>query len=136
MLPFILGAPFNLTLLIVTNIIIVTVLLYFAAVAPISITLSEDRLTLNKVIGKRHILYADINFIEVHEYNKRDKKISGSSGFCGYIGYFYNNEIGRYWINAGNLKQTFIVKKKNGKQYVFSCEDYEALVSEVKSYLS
>lgn len=50
-------------------------------------------------------------------------RICASGGFCGYWGLFRERSIGRYYGAYGKASQCFLIRLKNGKQYVLGCKD-------------
>ena len=64
-----------------------------------------------------------------------DVRVCGIGGVCGFIGRFYNKKIGYYTSYVGDYSQAFLVKKCNGRKYVFSCEDRDNFLSVLKNKL-
>jgi hypothetical protein len=108
----------------------------FVLNAPLSITLNDSQLVLKKILGKTVIKYNHIDSISPYVRDGSDIRVFGSGGFCGYVGIFSNRKIGKYIAYVGDPKQSFLVKTKNGKKYVFSCENVEIVIDTVKKYLS
>jgi hypothetical protein len=104
--------------------------------APLSITLNGSQLVLKRVFGKIVIKYSQINSVRPYIQESSDIRVFGSGGFCGYTGIFSNREIGKYISYVGDPKQSFLISTKNGKNYVFSCENVEIVIETIKKYLS
>ncbi len=102
--------------------------LLFLVNAPLSITLSEKTFTLKKLVGSLSIDYDQISAIMPYKFGC-DIRLFGSGGFGGYIGLFSGKEIGKYVAFAGDTEQAYCIFLKNGKKYVFSCEDYESVIA-------
>lgn len=43
------------------------------------------------------------------------------------VGGFRNQELGKFMVYASELKNLFYIELKNGKKYVISCSDSDAL---------
>lgn len=107
------------------------ILVYFGVQAPISLSLTQSAVVLNKVVGKVTLPYAEIQKIEAFEFSRDDIRVFGSGGFCGYIGRFRNKTIGNYSCYVGDTKEAFLIQTTNNHYYVFSCEEKEAVINEV-----
>jgi len=114
---------------------IALVFFVFMLSAPLSITLSDSKLILNKVFGKITINYSQIYLVKPYNPASGDIRVFGSGGFGGYVGIFSNQEIGQYFSYVGDPKQAFLIRTKNGKNYVFSCENMAFIIETVKKYL-
>ena len=112
--------------------IIVSICGFFILNAPVSIVLQEDKLILKKILGNNTIRYTDISDIERYNLRTTDIRLLGSGGFFGFVGIFYSNNLGRYLSYVGDTGQAFLIKVKNGKKYVFSCEDPDLVIKKVK----
>ena len=102
--------------------------LLFLVNAPLSVTLSEKTFTLKKLVGSLSIDYDQISAIMPYKFGC-DIRLFGSGGLGGYIGLFSGKEIGKYVAFAGDTEQAYCIFLKNGKKYVFSCEDYESVIA-------
>lgn len=100
--------------------------------APMCIRLTDSSLILHRGIGKKVIDYSDIREIDIYKSEGIIVRVCGIGGVFGFIGKFYNKKIGHYFSYVGDYSQTFYVQQKNGKKYVFSCEDREYIVFIVK----
>lgn len=117
---------------ILAAIVLPLVTVYYGLSAPLSFTLDDTQMTLNKVWGTKKFEY---NFIEegnLYEEDGSDIRLMGSGGLFGYIGKFTNKKLGRYQSYVMDYKQTFWIKLKNGKTYMFSCEDRNKIISILK----
>lgn len=101
--------------------------------APLSITLSDTHFMLRRGIGNKKIEYSQIVEISVYKEKGYTIRVFGSGGLCGFIGRFYNKNFGYYFAYVGDFSQAFSIQLKNGKKYVFSCEDRDEVISYISS---
>jgi len=102
------------------------------AYAPISIHLSDHAITLRRGIGQVSINYSDIRRIDLYPVGGVPVRIVGIGGIFGFIGQYYNKNIGRYVSYVGDYGQAFILEMTNSRKYVFSCEDRDEVISAIK----
>ncbi|MDR2840249.1 MAG: PH domain-containing protein [Paludibacter sp.] len=119
-------------LIVFAVVILALVVLYFAAQSPISIVLTDKQLELKKLLGSTVIKRSDIKRIDTYVQDNSDVRKFGSGGFCGYIGIFANAKIGNYNSYVCNYDQTFLVQTFGGKNYVFSCQNNDLIINELK----
>ncbi|MCM1356302.1 MAG: PH domain-containing protein [Staphylococcus sp.] len=62
-------------------------------------------------------------------------RLCGSGGYFGYWGYFNDIMIGTDFGYYGSRSHCFLLKLRDGKQYVVGCEDASAMVSHINKYL-
>ena len=117
-------------------IMIPLILIYYILQTPISIMLTRDRILLKKIIGKIEIFYDHIQDIESYKPEITEIRVGGSGGFFGHTGSFNNPTIGFYKSYVGNFNQAFLIRTKEGKQYVFSCENNDSVINSLKERLN
>lgn len=86
---------------------------------------------MKKGIGKKTLLFSDIESIERRDDLAFDMRLCGSGGMLGYTGWFTNSDFGRYMSYVGGYKDTFLIVTRKRK-YVMSCDRPDELVAEVK----
>ena len=104
--------------------------------APMSIALSDDALILYRGIGKKKFNYSDIATIDTYISDGTVVRICGIGGVFGFIGRYYTKKIGHYFSYVGDYSQAFYLRLKNGKKYLFSCEDRDLIVFLVKKKIA
>ena len=112
---------------------LVSILVY----APKEIALDDTCLTLTKGAGTLRIPYSDME--EVRMYNPRNTgniRVFGIGGVCGYIGRFYNRDIGYYTSYVGDYEQAFFIRTRKGKKYLLSCEHAEKIAEKLKARIA
>ena len=104
--------------------------------APMSITLSESALILNRGIGKKKFNYSDIAAVDTYISDGPVVRVCGIGGVFGFIGRYYTKKIGHYFSYVGDYSQTFYLRLKNGKKYLLSCENRDLIVFLVKKKIA
>jgi len=105
--------------------------------APKEITLDDSALTLARGKGKLRIKLADIE--EVQRYDPRSTgniRIFGIGGIYGYVGRYYNHDIGYYTSYVGDYSQAFFIRTGKGKKYLLSCNNADRVAEEIKRRLA
>ena len=115
--------------------IVLLLSVYFVLQAPMSLKLSEDKLTICKLVGVKEIPFSAIEKIESYKDYHSDIRLMGNGGFLGYTGVFRNKELGKYTAYVGNYSQAFYIRTKNGKMYVTSCEHREEVIRRIRQKL-
>lgn len=118
-------------LILLTIIVIMTIFIYYTIKGPVSVEVKDGRLILNKIVGKLIIPLDGIESATLYSRDKPDMRLVGSGGFCGYLGLFYNKQTGRYSSYVGDYSQAFLIILKNGKKYVLSSQDSDAVVAAI-----
>lgn len=106
-------------------------ILYVYLISPKSIELNDTSLIMHKVVGKIIIPLEDIK--EIRPYDQSGLRLFGSGGLFGSIGLFTNNDIGRHYEYVGDFSEAFLVVLNSGNKYVFSCENSDKVIEQVRS---
>ncbi len=114
---------------------VVATLGYFAMLSPISLRLTEEKLIINKLIGSVQIPYTDIKGVDLYHFSDYDIRVLGSGGYCGFTGKFRSKSLGTYTAYVGNTKEAVYIQTKAGKYIVFSCENREEAVNDIRQRL-
>lgn len=103
---------------------------------PVSVEANLSEIKLHRLLAKPKIFaYKDIQSVETCYPSAGGIRLCGSGGLFGYWGYFSDIMIGTYFGYYGSRSYCFLVKLKNGKQYVLGCENPVAMVDYIKSNL-
>ncbi len=107
------------------------ILARFAMLQPVSLELSEDKLTIVRLYGKVEIPRHKI--IEVYRKKKMwlNIKVFGDAGWFGYIGLFWNKQEGLNHCYVKNLSKAVVIRTDKG-YFVVSCEHPGDLIDELK----
>lgn len=96
--------------------------------APLSISVNDDSLIINRVIIPKRIRLADIKHVELCAPTMSEKRICGSGGWFGYWGRFSEPSIGKYFAYYGKASDCFLVTLKNGRKYMLGCKNPSSVV--------
>lgn len=106
--------------------------LYFC---PTDIVATSDSVVIKRVLRSKTIPCSTISSAARCWPSAGGLRLLGSGGFMGYWGYFNDIIIGTYFGYYGNRNQCIQLKFKDGKQYVISCLDPDAMVTEINRNL-
>lgn len=104
--------------------------------APMSITVDDKVLCVNRSLWAKAIPLSEIKSIEIMQPTMGERLIIGSRGLVGYWGRFSDRELGRYFAYYGRASECFLVRLKDGRQYMLGCKDPKAVVDYVKERIS
>jgi hypothetical protein len=108
---------------------------YFALKSPSSIEMNETGIALHKLRGRLVIDYDRITDIAYYKPDCSEIRLFGSGGFFGYIGTFKNATTGRYQAYVGDYSDSFLIKTKENKNYVLSCENRDLVINTIKMHI-
>lgn len=103
---------------------------------PTSIETTNSSLIIHRFLKSKIIPYSFISSADTCIRSAGGLRLCGSGGFLGYWGYFNDIIIGTYFGYYGNRNQCILIKLKNGKQYVVSCEEPIQMISSINDHLS
>ena len=96
---------------------------------PRYVSVTDTCLKLYRGIGVSSFVLEDIKVIRLYSpSNVVTTCTFGIGGVGGFIGKFYNSEIGKYIAYVGDYSQAFLVVMKSGKKYLLSCQNPEKVV--------
>lgn len=100
--------------------------LYFC---PKYIEANDSEIILHRLLGTAIVInYDDIQKVDTCYPSGGGLRLCASGGFFGYWGIFSDISIGTYIGYYGNPSNCILVNSKDGKQYVFGCENPDAMV--------
>lgn len=103
---------------------------------PMSITIEDDSLVVNRSYWYKRLSLPEIESIELMQPTMGAKAILASRGFWGYWGWYSEADLGKYFAMYGKASDCFFVRMKDGRQYMLGCKNPETVVDYVKSHLS
>ncbi|MCI8999165.1 MAG: hypothetical protein HFJ95_09260 [Muribaculaceae bacterium] len=107
--------------------------LYFC---PKSIQANESSVTLHRLLSSPKVFnYDSIQSVDTCYPSAGGLRLCASGGFFGYWGYFSDIMIGAYFGYYGSRSNCFLIKMKDGKQYVLGCDNAVSMVDYIKSQL-
>lgn len=108
--------------------------LYFC---PVSVEANKDGIKLHRLLSRpKFFALDDIQSVDTCYPSAGGLRLCGSGGCFGYWGYFSDIMIGTYFGYYGKRSSCFLVKLKNGRQYVLGCENPAEMVGYIKSLLA
>lgn len=115
--------------------ITVTLLLLALFYMPLSISVNDNELNINGPLKVKTILLSEIKTVELCPPTFAERRICGSGGFFGYWGWFKEKDLGKYFAYYGKSSDCFLVRLKDGRQYMLGCENPQAVVSYINSFI-
>ena len=103
---------------------------------PISVSVEDGCLNVNMLLRSRSLPLREIQMIALCPPTMAEKRILGSGGFFGYWGWFREASIGRYMAYYGKASDCFIVRLKDGKNYMLICIDPLGMMEYIDSKLN
>lgn len=107
----------------------------FAALfyAPLSISVDNEELNVNRCWKVKSIPLSDIESVQLCPPTMAERRLCGSGGWFGYWGWFREPSIGKYFAYYGKASDCFLVRLKNGGQYILGCENPKDMVAYLSS---
>lgn len=125
--------PYTSYLLFATAIAISLLSLFYM---PLSISVDDRELCINRSLKIKSIPLADIESIEILRPRFGERRICGSKGLFGYWGWYYHRDFGKYFSYYGNTTDCFFVTLKNGRKYMLGCQNPQTIVDHIKKRLA
>lgn len=98
--------------------------------SPKSILVTDDELIIQCIGKTKRIVRADIIYVGEFSF-KGSIRTWGSGGFFGYLMWFYNRSVGKYFAYATHEKGLVLIETAQRK-YVVSCEGHDLLIAQLK----
>lgn len=111
------------------TVMIVGALIYM----PLSVSVNDRALSVRRPLAVKRLPLSDIATIQLMQPTIGEKRIIGSGGWFGYWGRFSDRVLGRYFAYYGKASDCFLVRLKDGRQYMIGCEEPGAVVDCVKT---
>lgn len=102
---------------------------------PLSISVENGNVNVNMLLRTKSISLKDISSIKKCPPTMAEKRILGSGGWFGYWGWFSEPSIGKYMAYYGKASDCFLLRLKNGKQYLIGCADNNSVVQYIVEQL-
>lgn len=104
---------------------------------PTAIEADESGITLHRLLSSPKVFRYDlIHTVDTCYPSAGGLRLCGSGGFFGYWGYFSDIMIGSYFGYYGSRSNCFLLKMKDGKQYVLGCNNAVEMVAYVKMQMN
>lgn len=102
---------------------------------PLDISADDRKISLNFILRSKHIQMGDVASVMLCPPTMAERRIWGSGGFFGYWGWFSEPSIGKYFAYYGKASDCFLVRMKNGRNYLLGCENAPEMVNRIESYI-
>lgn len=122
-------------LTITIGVIIISWLFLVGLYMPLSVSAENDGIVVKRAFKKKMIPYDQIKDIKLCPPTMAERRLLGSGGFFGYWGWFRENDLGKYFAYYGKASDCFLVRLKDGSQYMLGCESPSEIVNRVKSII-
>lgn len=99
---------------------------------PMSLSVDNDSLDINRSFCYKSIPLAKIESVELCQPTMGAHLIFGSNGWFGYWGWFSEKDLGKYFASYGKASDCFLVRLKDGRQYMLGCRNPKAFVDFLK----
>ncbi len=99
---------------------------------PLSISVDENSLKIRRCLKSKTIALSDIKSVRLCQPTMGERHICGSGGWFGYWGRFMERDLGRYFAYYGKASDCFLVRLKNGRQYLLGCTDPQPMVEYIE----
>ena len=102
---------------------------------PTAVETTGNAFIIHRFLKSKTIPYSSISSADTCIPSAGGIRLCGSGGFLGYWGYFNDIIIGTYFGYYGNRNQCILIKLKNGRQYVVSCEEQIKMIHSINDHL-
>lgn len=103
--------------------------------APVSISVDDRYLYINRTLRTKKIPLTEIKTAELCPPTVAEKRICGSGGFFGYWGHFTEPSIGKYFAYYGKASDCFLITLTNNKKYLLGCKNAPEIITVITSRL-
>ncbi len=110
---------------------IILLFLFALFFMPLSISLDNENLNIQRPLKIRTIPLSDIADVRLCQPTMGTIRICGSGGWFGWYGWFKEKDIGTYFAYYGKASNCFLVILKDGKKYMLGCKDTPIMVNAI-----
>lgn len=104
--------------------------------SPMYISVGNGNLNIHRSLRIKSIPITDIKSVELCAPTMSEMRICGSGGWFGYWGRFSEPSIGKYFAYYGKASDCFLVRLKDDRQYLLSCEKPAQMVEFLKDKIT
>lgn len=102
---------------------------------PLSVSVNEKELCVNRSLTSTRIPFIDIENIQLTQPTMGERNLGGSFGWFGHWGWFCERDLGKYFAYYGKASDCFLVKLKDGRQYMLGCDNPDKIATYIRSKL-
>ncbi len=110
---------------------IVFLFLFTLCYMPLSVSVGNKSLNINRPLKIKSIPLADIVDVRLCSPTMGAKRICGSGGWFGWYGWFKEADLGKYFAYYGKASDSFLVTLKDGRRYMLGCKDAPEMVDAI-----
>ncbi len=115
---------------------IVILFLFTLCLMPLSISLDNESLNINRPLKIKSIPFSEIANVKLCAPTMGAKRICGSGGWFGWYGWFSEKDLGKYFAYYGKASDCFLVTLKDGKKYMLGCKDAPEMVNAINERIT
>ena len=87
---------------------------------PLYTKINKKQVEVKKVLGRMVFPLSEATFTPIDKEELKDAvRIFGSGGFCGYLGWFRNSNLGNFFLLIKNKENLVLIKWKE-KKYIIN----------------
>ena len=121
--------------------VVITALLLMWFVAglvymPLAVSVDGHFLAVHRPLWAKRISLADIESVELMPPTMGAQRLLGSAGVMGYWGRYEERDLGKYFAYYGRSSDCFLVRLRNGHQYMLGCENPADMVEAIKAKIA
>jgi len=91
--------------------------------SPTRIILTDSNLIIKFSLRSKAIPLTEIKSAVPYQRTMNFVRTFGSGGYYGWWGRFRNQELGRFFVYATNLRRLILITTDSGRKYLISCSD-------------
>lgn len=103
---------------------------------PLAVSVDGRFLAVHRPLWAKRISLADIESVELMPPTMGAQRLLGSAGVMGYWGRYEERDLGKYFAYYGRSSDCFLVRLRNGRQYMLGCENPADMVEAIKAKIS
>ncbi len=101
---------------------------------PVWLSIDKTAICIKTPLRIKRIPLDEVASMQLCPPTMAEMRLCGSGGFFGYWGWFREPSIGVYFAYYGKSSDCFLVRLKNGKQYMRGCQDPAEIVEYYESH--
>lgn len=102
---------------------------------PLYVSVNEKELCVNRSLCSTKIPFLEIEDIHLTQPTMGERNLGGSYGWFGHWGWFSERDLGKYFAYYGKSSDCFLVKLKDGRQYMLGCDNPDDIVAYIRHRL-
>ncbi len=100
--------------------------------SPTRILVTDTNLIIKFSLRSKAIPLAEIKSAVPYQRTMHFARTFGSGGYYGWWGWFRNQELGRFFVYATNLRRLILITTDSGRKYIISCSDPASLIDRLQ----